>query len=94
MLPEKWAIKITEENIETVGALYNKCIGSDNCYTYKNNIGNYLYSKNAKGEKFSLEAKRLGGSFRYSTLGNCIEISFEEFKKEFLSQEQETYEIY
>ena len=77
-LPDKWCIKITEENYKVVTDYFNKQADTV-CYD-KNWIGYYLHRYNKANEDI-MRKGNLGTSFTESSpRNNYIEISFKQFK--------------
>jgi len=77
-LPDKWCIKITEENYKVVTDYFNEQADTV-CYD-KNWIGHYLHRYNKANEDI-MRKGNLGTSFTESSpRNNYIEISFKQFK--------------
>lgn len=84
ILPERWCIKITKENLKTVGSYYNR-EGAE-CYTNSMHIGKYYQSHNMQSD-VSVMRERFGANFyRDSKPDNYTEITTEQFKKYILKE--------
>ena len=78
-LPERWCIKITEENRQLVGDYYNR--EGNTCYGCPSHIGRYYTSHNHATDK-SVMGTKFGSSFSTNDIprGRYVEITFEQFK--------------
>jgi len=79
-LPEKWCIKITEENLLIVGKYYNR---KGACaYTDIDKIGKYYASHNlSSGTSVMSETESYGSNFSMKTCESYTEITFNQFKQ-------------
>jgi len=90
ILPEKWCIRITKENLKVVGSYFDKQCGYDyNTYVDKFWIDRYFHSKNMDRQDILVKSlKRYNASFADSNIRNgFIEITFEQFKKYVLKKD-------
>ena len=80
ILPEKWAIKITSDNLEEVGNYYNR--QGSSAYTNTDNIGSYYVSHNLASAVSVMGKEKYGANF---TLGKVpfgsTEITTEQFRE-------------
>ncbi len=90
-IPEKWIIRLTEENLSTVGAYYNK-IARTTCYTEESAVGHYLASHHMSQGESVISGQSSGGNYICSS-DMAPEITTEQFIKYVLKQNTH-YEIY
>lgn len=96
MLPERWKIKLTESNLDTVGKFYDSiCSVSTNCYSNGSNSGKFLCSHNNNDNAFILDKGEMSNGRHYAnfcTSEDIPEITTEQFIKYIINRE--VYEIY
>lgn len=99
MLPEKWKIKITSENVNIVGEYYNNACKDKHpkicCYTDRT-ADRYIGSHNCADEFIgdSTIFGSMGASFFYPS-EHLPQITTEEFIKHIIKKDQEIhYQIY
>jgi hypothetical protein len=99
MLPEKWKIKLTKDNLNTVGAFYDSICHQANCYSSGEYIYKFLSSHNNEDEKPHILEKggRDNGKHHanFRTTADVPEITTEQFIKYIINREiPVSYEIY
>lgn len=83
VLPEKWCIKITKENLQQIGNYYNR--QGNSTYTSTTFIGSYYTSHNRNSKVSVTSNEEFGANFVISTpTEEYPEITFEQFKKHIL----------
>lgn len=98
MLPEKWCIKLTKENLEIVGGYYDKQtnhVRDSPLYNKDTRIDQFLTSHNQGDDRY-IEKGNCGSNFlMYDVCDEFPEITTEDFIKYVLKQSiPESYEIY
>lgn len=87
VLPERWCIKTTPENIDIVGDYYNKQTRStSNCYSYYDNDTPYLLSHSNKFDESIIKGTTLKNFKSRGPKEGYTEITFDQFKKYVLKQ--------
>jgi hypothetical protein len=92
-LPEKWCIKLTKENQQIVGKYYNR--KGAIAYTDADRIGKYLSSHNlSSGISVMSETENHGSNFCMTTCESYTEITFDQFKKWVLKENESDVSAY
>lgn len=88
VLPEKWCVRITEENIEVVGRYYDR--KGARCYKSRSYIGKYYASHNLSGNMPVMGESYYGSNFVLNEPEGYTEITFHQFKKYVLKEKDMT----
>lgn len=88
-LPERWCIKVTKDNIETVGGYYNKQTNQHDIYTTNTLLGKYLLSHNMRNDKPVISGN-CGANFWTEVIPKkYTEITFEQFQNHILKSQMD-----
>lgn len=94
-LPERWCIKLLPENQEVIGKYFDKQTNCKRgCYVESRFTNKYLVSHDGRSD-YVVNGCGANVGMGYDKPDGWVEISFEDFKKWVLGQEEEViYEIY